>query len=129
MNTILAGMICTRRWRSGISVAAFTLLVSLGCVARADVVTDWNKNAENAILSSSSLKGNSVAAARVYVLMHAAIFDAVNGIKPHFTPYHVDLTAPKRASTHAAAIQAAYVVLTTIHIRCGTSGVARFAGR
>jgi hypothetical protein len=111
MNTILAG-ICTRRWRR-ISVAVFTVLV-LGCMARADVVTDWNKNAENAILSSNSLKGNSIGAARVYVLMHAAIFDAVNGIKPHFTRYHVDLTAPKGASTRAAAIQAAYVVLVSL---------------
>src|SRR5260370_7749288 len=111
MNTILAG-ICIRRWRR-ISFAAFTFLV-LGCMARADVVTDWNKNAENAILSSNSLKVNSIGAARVYVLMHAAIFDAINGIKPHFTPYHVDLTAPKGASTRAAAIQAAYVVLVSL---------------
>src|SRR5258708_32454100 len=111
MNTILAG-ICTRRWRR-ISVAVFTFLV-LACMARADVVTDWNKNAENAILSSNSLKGNSIGAARVYVLMHAAIFDAVNGIKPHFTPYHVHLPAPKGASARAAAIQAAYVVLVSL---------------
>jgi len=46
--------------------------------------------------------------------MHAAIFDAVNGIKPHYTPYHVDLTAPKGASARAAAIQAAYVVLVSL---------------
>ena len=44
MNTILAG-ICTRRWRR-ISVAVFTFLV-LGCMARADVVTDWNKECRN----------------------------------------------------------------------------------
>ena len=113
MNTIFAG-ICTQGWRSRTSVAAFTFLVTLVCIARADEVTDWNKNAENAILSSNSLKGNSVGAARVYVLMHAAIFDAVNGIKPHFTPYHVDLTAPKGASTRAAAVQAAYVVLVSL---------------
>ena len=113
MNTILAGTF-PRRWRSSMSVAAFAFLVSLGWMARADVVTDWNKNAENAILNNSFLKGNSIAAARVFVLMHAAIFDAVNGIKPHFTPYHVDLTAPKGASARAAAIQAAYVVLVSL---------------
>ena len=113
MNTIFAE-ICTQGWRSRVSAAAFTFLVSLVCIARADEVTDWNENAENAILSSSNLKGNSVAAARVYVLMHAAIFDAVNGINPRFTPYHVDLTAPKEASARAAAIQAAYVVLLSL---------------
>src|SRR5260370_1590948 len=46
--------------------------------------------------------------------MHAAIFDAVNGIKPHYTPYHVDLDGPEGASTRAAAIQAAYVVLVSL---------------
>jgi PAP2 superfamily len=112
MKMILTG-IGAQGWRRRMSVAAFTFLV-LGCIARGDEVTDWNKNAENAILSSSNLKGNSVGAARVYVLMHAAIFDAVNGIKPHFTPYHVDLTAPKDASARAAAIQAAYVVLVSL---------------
>jgi hypothetical protein len=86
------------------------VLLFLHSPACADVVTDWNKNAEKAILRSS-LAGNSVATARVYVLMHAAIFDAVNGIKPHYTPYHVDLDGPEGASTRAAAIQAAYVVL------------------
>ncbi len=89
------------------------VLLFLHSSACADVVTDWNKNAEKAILSSS-LAGNSVATARVYVLMHAAIFDAVNGIKPHYTPYHVDLDGPEGASTRAAAIQAAYVVLVSL---------------
>lgn len=93
---------------------AFLIAITLaGSAARADVVTDWNKNAEKAVLNSS-IAGNSVATARAYVLMHAAIFDAVNGIKPHFTPYHVDVPAPQGASTRAAAIQAAYVVLVSL---------------
>src|SRR5260370_28975422 len=46
--------------------------------------------------------------------MHARSFDAVNGIKPHYTPYHVDLDGPEGASTRAAAIQAAYVVLVSL---------------
>ena len=52
MNTTLAKT-CTRRWLRNIPAAALALLITAGCVARADVVTEWNKNAEKAILSSS----------------------------------------------------------------------------
>jgi PAP2 superfamily len=110
--TKVFGELCTRICCRATLVATLALLF-LHCAARADVVTDWNKNAEKAILGSS-LAGNSVRASRVYVLMHAAIFDAVNGIKPHYTPYHVDLDGPQGASTRAAAIQAAYVVLVSL---------------
>ncbi len=111
MTTVLAEL-CARICCRATLVATLALLF-LHFPACADVVTDWNKNAEKAILSSS-LAGNSVPTARVYVLMHAAIFDAVNGIKPHYTPYHVDLDGPEGASTRAAAIQAAYVVLVSL---------------
>jgi hypothetical protein len=111
MTKVLAEL-CARICCRATLVATLALLF-LHCPACADVVTDWNKNAEKAILSSS-LAGNSVATARVYVLMHAAIFDAVNGIKLHYTPYHVDLDGPEGASTRAAAIQAAYVVLVSL---------------
>lgn len=104
--------LCMRICHRATLVATLALLF-LHCPACADIVTDWNKNAEKAILSSS-LAGNSVPTARVYVLMHAAIFDAVNGIKPHYTPYHVDLDGPEGASARAAAIQAAYVVLVSL---------------
>src|SRR6266851_163263 len=98
--------------RTGTLFLAVIVFASLA-EARADVVTDWNKNAEKAILSSN-LAGNSVGTARVYVLMHAAIFDAVNGISLHYAPYHVDLPAPEDSSARAAAIQAAYVVLVNL---------------
>jgi len=111
MTKVLAEL-CALICRRAILGATLALLF-LHCPACADVVTDWNKNAEKAILSSS-LAGNSVATARAYVLMHAAIFDAVNGIKPDYTPYHVDLDGPEGASTRAAAIQAAYVVLVSL---------------
>src|SRR5216683_177991 len=111
MTNVLAEL-CMRICSRATLVATLALLF-LHCPARADVVTDWNKNAEKAILNSS-LVGSSLGTARVYVLMHAAIFDAVNGIKPLYTPYHVDLDGPEGASRRAAAIQAAYVVLVSL---------------
>src|SRR5260370_667212 len=98
MTNVLAEL-CMRICSRATLVATLALLF-LHCPARADVVTDWNKNAEKAILNSS-LVGSSLGTARVYVLMHAAIFDAVNGIKPLYTPYHVDLDGPEGAATNS----------------------------
>jgi hypothetical protein len=92
---------------------ALSLMLNAASVAQ-DAVTEWNLNAEKAILANPAVSGNSVITARVYVLMHAAIFDAVNGIERRFTPYHVDAAAPRGASRRAAAIQAAYTTLVAL---------------
>lgn len=93
----------------------FALLLMLNAPLSAqDAVTEWNLNAEKAILASPTVSGSGAAAARVYVLMHVAIFDAVNGIGRRYTPYHVDATAPRGASRRAAAIAAAYNTLLAL---------------
>ena len=93
----------------------FALLLMLNAPLSAqDAVTEWNLNAEKAILASPTVSGSGAAAARVYVLMHVAIFDAVNGIGRRYTPYHVDATAPRGASRRGAAIAAAYNTLLAL---------------
>ncbi|HWC18964.1 MAG TPA: vanadium-dependent haloperoxidase [Terriglobales bacterium] len=93
----------------------FALFLTLNAAACAqDVVTEWNLNAEKAILATPTVSGSGAAAARVYVLMHVAIFDAVNGIERHYAPYHVDAAAPRGASRRAAVIAAAYNSLVVL---------------
>jgi len=93
----------------------FALSVMLNAASAAqDVVTEWNLNAEKAALASPTVSGNSVLTSRVYVLMHVAIFDAVNGIERRYTPYHVNAAAPRGASRRAAAIEAAYTTLVAL---------------
>src|SRR5215469_5876540 len=89
---------------------ALSLMLNAACAAQ-DAVTEWNLNAEKAILADSSVRTNAVTAARVYAMMHAAIFDAVNGIERRYEPYHVDAATPRGASRRAAAIEAAYTTL------------------
>jgi len=48
---------------------------------------------------------------RTAAIVHAAIFDAVNGIEQRYTPIHVVAAAPRGASQRAAAVQAAYASL------------------
>src|SRR6185295_12182380 len=55
-------------------------------------------------------------ASRVAAIMHSAVFDALNGIERRYTPVHV---APPDscvgASRRAAAVQAAYEILTRVY--------------
>src|SRR5260370_4592458 len=94
-------------------LVALSLMLNAASAAQ-DTVTEWNLNAEKAVLATPSLSTDAVGTARVYVLMHAAIFDAVNGIERRYTPYHVDLAAPRGASRRAAAIEAAYSTLVAL---------------
>ena len=74
----------SQTWPWGVlGLFALSLLLSAACAAQ-DAVTEWNLNAEKSVLANSTTSGNSVATARVYVLMHVAIFDAVNGIERRY---------------------------------------------
>jgi len=84
------------------------LIVALAMVicssARADVITEWNQNAQQAMLTANT---SPIAASRVMAIVQVAVFDAVNGIERRYNPVHVDFNAPPGASRRAAAIQAA----------------------
>jgi hypothetical protein len=95
-------------------VAAGLLLAGLTTVsrARADAVTDWNATTEQAVLTavqSPAVQG------RFLAIVHAAIYDAVNGIEHKYTPYFVTEPAPGGASAEAAAAQAAYTALVSLY--------------
>jgi hypothetical protein len=82
--------------------------------ARADEVTDWNRNMfEAARLNVPPT--SPLAVTRNAALVQAAVFDAVNGIERRFTPVHVDPAAPDGASRRAAAVQAAYAMLIRLY--------------
>ena len=93
-------------------------LVALGIVllatsnARADDITDWNETMLRAGLVASS---SPLVMTRNAAMVHAAIFDAVNGIDRRYTSIHVDPAGPAGASRRAAAVQAAYAILTKLY--------------
>ncbi|MCI0355350.1 MAG: hypothetical protein L0099_09990, partial [Acidobacteria bacterium] len=92
------------------AAALVLLLFGLPQTAAADVVTEWNQYTRDAI-AASAITGNSIASARVFAIVHASMYDALNGVEGRFTPYHVDAVAPAGASRRAAVIQAAYSAL------------------
>jgi hypothetical protein len=90
------------------AVAGLTFIAPAS--VRADVVTEWNQNAQEAIRVANA----GLVAPRFLAIVQAAVFDAVNGIERRYTPYHVDFNAPRGASRRAAAIQAAYATLVSL---------------
>ena len=92
-------------------VGAINLVSSIGTPANADVVTDWNTAALNAI------RGGSTAppiASRRLAILHVSIYDAVNGIARTNEPFLVQSSAPSSASREAAASAAAHQALVNL---------------
>ncbi len=80
----------------------------LAAITPADPVLEWD-----AIMNDTVLAGGTspFATSRVAAMVSASVFDAVNGIRPRYKPFHVMPAAPRYASQRAAAVQAAYAIL------------------
>jgi hypothetical protein len=73
------------------------------------------------MLRAGLIAGTSnLAMTRVAAMVQVAVFDAVNGIERRYTPVHVAPSGPGGASERAAAVEAAYVILSRAF---GTQGV------
>jgi hypothetical protein len=80
--------------------------------AAADVVTDWNAVALDAIRRTNTPPPS---AARNLAILHTSIYDAVNGIRRTHKPYFVTGTGPASASIEAAASAAAHRVMVVLY--------------
>jgi hypothetical protein len=92
-------------------ITAINLSSSVGTPANADVVTDWNNAALDAIRA-----GNTAPpiASRSLAILHASIYDAVNGIARTHEPYLVQSAVSSSASREAAASTAAHDTLVNL---------------
>ena len=99
--------------RKALWVLAVCGFFSVAAPARGDVVTDWNRLAFRVSLIGGA---PSLNAGRVAAILHAAVFDALNGIDRRYTPIHV---APPEsclgASRPTAVVQAAYEILSRVY--------------
>jgi hypothetical protein len=80
----------------------------ISAAARADTVLDWNTIAVNTAVANMQ---NPFAQGRTVAIVQLAVFEAVNAITGDYKPY-LGLTEPSSASAEAAAIEAAYKVLS-----------------
>jgi len=79
-------------------------------VAKAGPVLDWNVIAVDTAVANGQ---NPFAQARYAAIVQLAVFEAVNAITGDYRPYLGTIVAPHGASAEAAAVEAAYRVLST----------------
>lgn len=89
--------------RTTIAVALSALVALAVASARADVVTDWNK-------TTFDTGGPQIT--RSLAMVHVAVFDAVNSVDPRYEPYAFLEEVETPTSPEAAAVGAAYGVLS-----------------
>src|ERR1043166_1513981 len=92
-------------------LSAINLASSIGTPANADVVTDWNNAALDAIRAGSTAPP---IASRSLAILHASIHDAVNGITRSHEQYLVPSAVQASASQQAAASAAAHEALVNL---------------
>ena len=90
-----------------------------------DSVLEWIGIMTDAVLTAGT---SPLASSRVTALVGASMFDAVNGIHPRYRSLYVKPNTPGYASRRAAAVQAAYVVLSAVYpLQAGSLGTKRDA--
>src|SRR5438094_9413699 len=105
-------------------IATINLGSSIGIPANADVVTDWNNAALDAIRAGNT---SPPIASRSLAILHASIYDAVNGIARTHERYLVPSVAPASASRPAAASAAAHKTLVNLFPASASSFDALYA--
>jgi hypothetical protein len=95
----------------GVGATLWATVVLVVPAAVADVVTDWNEVALNAIRATGT---NPLRASRALAMLHIAIYDAVNAIDRTHEPYLSLLPVSPDASKRAAVAAAAHTMLTNL---------------
>jgi hypothetical protein len=89
-------------------------------VPSGDPVLQWNAVALHAAVvdhgvGAPGLQFGPTRTGRALAIVQGAVFDAVNSIRPRYTPYEVQLPAPRSASIEAAVAEAAYTTLVSLY--------------
>ena len=106
--------------------AAVLTALAAPAMARADAVTQWNANANAAILASNPTAHSSVLSS---AMVQGAVYDAVNGIVGGYKPYLVRPAVNPWDSTDAAVATAAYRVLLSVVPASQTAALATLAAQ
>jgi hypothetical protein len=89
--------------------AVLATQLSTASAATTDPVLEWIGIANQTAIASGS---NPLVTSRLLATISASVFDSVNGIDQRYEPFHVKPGAARGASANAAAIQAAFVILS-----------------
>ena len=84
---------------------------SSGLLTRVNQVLEWNQIFVDTLIATNTPNSSSQ---RLGAIVHAAVFDAYNGIDQRYTPIFVHTAPPNGASGRAAVIAAAYTALVSL---------------
>src|SRR5262245_35232000 len=102
----------SRHYPTG-SLAGLVLLSGLAASSvQADVVTDWNSVALDAVIAAREAQPTQ---ARSVTMVHVAMFEAINAIEPRYKPYVMKASPSPGASREAAAAAAAHAILMKLY--------------
>lgn len=76
-----------------------------------DAVLEWNQIFVDTLIAAAP---PNIASPRLGAIVHAAVFDAYNGVDRRYTPLFVEGRAPDGASREAAVVAAAYTTLVAL---------------
>jgi len=79
-----------------------------------EVILQWNRVLTQTVATPGA-QPPTIISQRNFAIMHLAMFDAVNSIDGSYTPYLTEARTGGRASTRAAAAQAAHDVLVVLY--------------
>jgi hypothetical protein len=90
------------------------------CLMSADPVLVWNAVALNAAVTdhgvgAPGLQFGPTRTSRAFAIVQGAVFDAVNSIKPKYSPYLIQVEPASDASLTAAVAEAAYTTLVNLY--------------
>ena len=77
---------------------------------------EWNQIFVETLIAANTPNSSSQ---RLGAIVHTAMFDAFNGIERRYAPLFVREPAPRRASSRAAIVAAAYTALAGLFQRRG----------
>ena len=92
---------------------AFIGLATSACIG-GDVVLEWNQIMADVLLADETIQ-NPGMASRTMAMTNIAMYDAINGVTATHKTFYDHAPASTGASKHAAAVQAAYRVLSGIY--------------
>jgi hypothetical protein len=93
------------------SCILFAVTMVVPSITTADMVTEWNQKANACVLEA---KMYPFVGTRVMAIVHTSMFNAINSIEGHYTPYKFKVSAPAGSSPEAAGVAAAHAVLVKL---------------
>jgi PAP2 superfamily len=101
------------RYSKAFSLASLVMISGvLAGQTRADVITDWNEVALEAVIAAREAQPTQ---ARSVTMVHVAMFEAVNAIDRRYARYATRVAPASGASREVAAATAAHAVLTKLY--------------